>query len=406
MQRSSSRVATLASVLETTRALAAAGAWVIVEARAPSVARAALRGTKDVEIAPIPPGGSDICTMKQTLRFFTTLLLFTTVCFSQRGEQDFAALGDFKLGSGETILDCRIGYRAFGKLNADRSNIVVLTSWFTGRTGEMVRLLGRGKLIDTSKYYVVAIDALGNGISSSPSNSQLQPRMKFPKFTIVDLVNSEYQLLTEALGIHHVRAVFGSSTIGGQATLQWIVSYPQFMDKAVAMSASPRLTPYNLLFQQALRDAIITDPIWKDGNYDVQPGTRPVAELASLIDFTPDTYNESHNREDVPAAISAMANRIAQFDANDLLRQSEAISEHDISREFGGSMEKAAGAVRAKALIIVSASERIVNPGPALAFAKLIRAEVLELQNKCGQVLSDCDEDRVKSAVTNFLQGK
>jgi len=344
--------------------------------------------------------------MKHIPLLCVTLLLLTTLCYPQDGQQQFASLGDFKLESGETILDGRIGYRTFGRLNADRSNIVVMSTWFTGRTGEMTGLFGEGKLIDTSKYYVIAIDSLGNGISSSPSNSKLQPRMKFPRFSIVDVVNSEHKLLTSVLAIHHVRAVAGSSSIGGQATLQWTVSYPDFMDKAIPVSASPRLTSYDLLFRQALRDAITSDPTWNNGNYTVQPGARRVAELASLVDITPEQYNESHKREDVPAAIADMAKAIAQFDANDLLRQSEAMSAHDISQGFGGSMEEAAKVVRAKTLIIVSATERIVNPGPALAFAKLIRAEVLELHNKCGQVLSDCDADKVNAAVAEFLERK
>jgi homoserine O-acetyltransferase len=322
-----------------------------------------------------------LCAMKHISLLFVTLLLLTALCFPQEGQQQFASMGNFKLESGETILDCRIGYRTFGRLNADRSNIVVMSTWFTGRTGEMMGLFGEGKLIDTSKYYVIAIDSLGNGVSSSPSNSKLQPRMKFPKFSIVDVVNSEYKLLTNVLAIHHVRAVTGSSSIGGQATLQWMVSYPDFMDKAIPISASPRLTAYDLLFRQALRDAITSDPNWNNGNYTVQPGARLVGELASLVDITPEVYNESHKREDVPAAITDMANAIAQFDANDLLRQSEAMSTHDISRQFGGSMEEAGKVVKAKTLIIVTASERIVNPGPALKFAKLIRAEALELHN-------------------------
>ena len=176
------------------------------------------------------------------------------------------------------------------------------------------------------------------------------------------------------------------------------------MDKAIAISASPRPTPYDLLVRQAMRDAITSDPIWNNGESTVQPGTRPVAELASLIDISPEVFNKTHQREDVPAAIADMAKAIAQFDANDHLRQSEAMSTHDISREFGGSMEAAAKVARAKTLIIVSATERIENPGPALSFAKLIRAEVLELHNECGQVLSNCDQDKVNSAVAEFLE--
>lgn len=340
------------------------------------------------------------------LLYCLALLLRATLCCADDGQQQIASLGDFKLESGETIVDCRVGYRTFGTQNQDHSNIVVVSTWFTGRTGDMAGLVGGNKLFDTSKYYVVAIDALGNGVSSSPSNSKRQPRTNFPNFSIRDIVHSEHELLTNVLGIRHVKAVAGSSTIGGQATLQWTVSYPDFMETAIAISASPKLTAYNLLFHHALRDAITTDPVWEHGNYTVQPGTRLVAELASLIDFGPDMYNETHKREDVPATIDQMAKLIGKFDANDLLRQSEAISEHDISLQFRGSMDAAAKTVKARTLIIVSSGERIVEPGPALSFAKMVHAEVVELHNRCGQVLSECDADRVQTAVAAFLESR
>src|SRR6266567_7230200 len=114
--------------------------------------------------------------MKNIPLLLVILAVLSTFCAAQDGQQRFDSLGDFKLESGETIRNCRIGYRTFGRLNPDRSNIVVVATWFTGRTGEMMGLFGEGKLIDTSKYYVIAIDSLGNGISSSPSNSKLQPR--------------------------------------------------------------------------------------------------------------------------------------------------------------------------------------------------------------------------------------
>ena len=344
--------------------------------------------------------------MKQLQLLFAILWLVPTLCSSQQGQQQFATLGDFRLENRETILDCRIGYRTFGALNSDLSNIVVITTWFTGSSEDMAGLFGPGKLIDSSKYYVIAIDALGNGVSSSPSNSKLQPRMKFPKFSIADIVRSEYTLITGPLHIHHVRAIAGSSSIGGQAALQWLVSYPEFMDKDIALSASPRPTPYDLLVRQSMRDAITSDPLWNHGNYTAQPGTRTIAELASLIDITPTEYNRSHKPEDVPVAINSMAQAIAKFDANDHLRQSEAMSTHDISRAFGGSMEQAAKAVKARVLIIVSATERIENPQPAISFANLIHAETLELHNECGQVLGNCDGEKVVSVVGDFLDRK
>jgi len=160
-------------------------------------------------------------------------LTTTTPAFPQSGRQQVALIGDLILASGETLLDCRIGYRTFGTLTADRSNIVVMLTWFTGTTGDLSELVGPGRLVDSSSYYVIAIDALGNGVSSSPSNSTRQPRMHFPKVSVADMVRSQYELLTRVLLIDHVKAVVGAS-MGGMQAFEWQVAYPSFMDKTVA----------------------------------------------------------------------------------------------------------------------------------------------------------------------------
>src|SRR5262245_49115039 len=88
----------------------------------------------------------------------------------------FADLGEFALESGSLLHDCRIGYRTFGSLNPQKSNAVLFPSWNTGTSQSLARLIGPGKLVDSTKYFVIAVDALGNGVSSSPSNSRQQPR--------------------------------------------------------------------------------------------------------------------------------------------------------------------------------------------------------------------------------------
>src|SRR5258705_8498411 len=122
-------------------------------------------------------------------------------------EQQFASLGDFKLESGEVIRDCRIVYRTFGKLNSNRSNAILFPTWAGGTTEQLKGNFGPGRLVDTDKYFVIAVDALSNGVSSSPSNSKAQPRMSFPKFTFRDLVKTQHELLTRVLHLTHLKAV-------------------------------------------------------------------------------------------------------------------------------------------------------------------------------------------------------
>ena len=125
---------------------------------------------------------------------------------SYGGDQQFATIGDFPLASGQTIRDCRLGYRTDGTLSDDRSNVVVVLTWFGGKSASLASSIGPGKMFDTDRWYVVTIDALGNGVSSSPSNSSIQPGVSFPRFTIGDMVRSQHQLLTRVLKLERVHA--------------------------------------------------------------------------------------------------------------------------------------------------------------------------------------------------------
>jgi len=316
------------------------------------------------------------------------------------GAQQFANIGNLKLQNGQVIRDCRLGYRTFGQLNDDKSNAVLFPTWFGGRTQDLVELIGPGKLVDSSKYFVVAVDTLGDGVSSSPSTSQAQPRMKFPQVAIRDMVESEHELATRVLHLTHVRAVMGIS-MGGMQTFQWAVAYPGFMDKAIPIVGSPRLAPYDLLLWQTMIDAIEQNPLWKEGNYTQPPVPREVEQISDLALSTPEHYNQEMTREKFFESLKKPAD--THFDSNDRLRQAQAMMGLDVSAAFGGSMEKAAAAVKAPMLIIVDAHDHMVTPGPALNFAKLKGAQTLVLENDCGHLGPGCDLPKVSAAVAEFL---
>ncbi len=123
--------------------------------------------------------------MKTIVRVLLWVIFWAAIATAQ--ELQFANLGDFKLQSGEVIRDCRIGYRTFGHLKSGPSNAILFTTWFGGTTQELIEMIGPQGL-DPGKYFVIAVDAIGDGVSTSPSNSKSQSRMKFPKFTITDMV--------------------------------------------------------------------------------------------------------------------------------------------------------------------------------------------------------------------------
>ena len=138
--------------------------------------------------------------MKLLQKVIILLVLLSSSLFAQ-SQQLFAEIGDLELESGQVLENCKIGFRTFGTMNADKSNLIIYPTWFGGTTSDLVNLIGPGKLVDDTKYYVIAIDALGNGVSTSPSNSETQGGKKFPDITIVDMVNSQYKLLTKYLEI-------------------------------------------------------------------------------------------------------------------------------------------------------------------------------------------------------------
>src|SRR5262249_45195871 len=156
------------------------------------------------------------------------------------------------------------------KLDAARSNAILLTTWFTGTTANLADLIGPGRLADSSRFFVIAVDALADGVSSSPSNSKAQPRMRFPRVTIADMVRSQHALVRRVLRIEKLHAVMGIS-MGGMQVFEWAVSYPKMLERAVAIVGSPRLAAYDLLLWQAELDAIFADPEWKGGDCARQP---------------------------------------------------------------------------------------------------------------------------------------
>jgi len=329
------------------------------------------------------------------------LQLFAIAALAQ--EQQFASIGDLKLQNDGVIRNCRIGYRTFGKLNSNKSNVVVFPTWAGGTTEQLQSSIGPGRLVDSTTYFVVAIDALSNGISSSPSNSRLQPRMRFPQFTLRDTVESQHELLTKVVKVDHVKAIVGIS-MGGMQVFQWLVSYPDFMDKAIPIVGSPRLAPYDLLIWQAQIAALMRDRDWKGGNYSVNPARALDFAFGELLLTTPPDYNKRKTREQVLADLEKARRDSKSFDANDKIRQVQAMMQLDVTREFGGSLERAAHVVKAKVFVVVSRFDHLVTPGPAIEFASLVGAKTLNLESECGHLATVCESSRLDKAIADFLK--
>ena len=327
------------------------------------------------------------------------LLLSTTLVFAQ--EQQFGNLGDLQLQSGEVLHNCRLGYRTAGHVDADQSNIVVIPTWAGGKTEQWLPNVGPGKMVDTSKYYVILIDALSNGVSSSPSNSAGEPRMHFPKITMRDMVDSEYQLLTKVLHINHAKAFLGIS-MGGMQTFQWTVEYPDFMEKAIPIVGSPRPAPYDLVHWQAQIDAIKDNKDWQGGEYTHNPARDAEYEFGSILLTTPQEFNKTHTRQQVLKELAEAKTSNQGSDANDKIRQVEAMMSLNVAEPYGDSLEKAAAAVKARLLVIVGKEDHTVTPSPAIEFAHALGAQLLVIDDGCGHQY--CDHAGVEKAVADFLE--
>jgi len=277
---------------------------------------------------------------------------------------EIAELGDLPLESGETIRGYRQSYVTHGTLDAQRSNAILVCISLTGTHRRLDFLIGPGRALDPSRWFVIAADPIGNGLSTSPSNSESQPGMRFPRFVLRDMVAAQHRLLTRHLGIESLKAVVGAS-MGGMQALQWGVSHPRFMRSIVAMTPMAKTSPWAALVTQTARACLMADPAWNGRGFDGVPerGWRAYAGLmGALMTRTPDAVerdasNVSHAFEDAVAR-----QRTAHFDAHDYLYQSWAYEAHDIGTTPGFADTHAAlRSIAARALLLAPALD-LFNP--------------------------------------------
>jgi homoserine O-acetyltransferase len=333
--------------------------------------------------------------------------LFSGLAKAQ-GAFRLADLGDLSLENGQTIQDCRIGYRTFGKLNKDRTNAILFPTWFTGTSLGLASagMIGRSdKALDTLKYFVIAVDALGNGVSSSPSNSKKQPGSAFPQFSIRDMVQSQYLLLTQKLNINRLEAVVGIS-MGGMQTFQWLVSHPTFMFKAVPIVGTPRLTSQDLLLWHTELQTIEMGLACEKGE---EQAMKTVAAIHALALTTPENLVRKVKREEFQPYLKEQEKGITTFKAIDWAYQLKAMMSHDIyktseSAQLGKTDEETARSITARFVLIVTATQdHMVNPLPARELARMIQAQTLELTGDCGHLANGCEAARVTEAIKQLM---
>jgi homoserine O-acetyltransferase len=331
------------------------------------------------------------------------VVLATTPARAADGEQLFAELRRCALTSGQVIENCRVGYRTFGTLNAARDNAVLMPTWLHGRSADLVSLFGDGSspqhIVDTGQFFGIAIDALGDGVSSSPSNSKTQHGTAFPAFNLRDMVEAEYRVATEVLGLRHLHAVVGLS-MGGEQTFVWSVAHPEFFDLAVPILGTPRLTAYDLQVKRIMVKMIVDDPAYRNGAYTEEPQLALANLFGNLVVTTPEYRNQATPRTKLDEFFAQTEERQG-IDANDRLWQLRAIMTQDVIAER--TLADAARSAKARFLVIVAAEDRLVNPQPALDWAAAIGAPVYVSHGNCAHLIMNCDAAAVSSRVRAFL---
>ena len=308
-----------------------------------------------------------------------------------------ASLGTCRLSTGAILAPCQVAYRTYGQLSPARDNVVLIPTFFAGRSEDHLFMLGT--YVDTTRHHVVIVDALADGYSASPSTTSVG-RSAFDGVTVGDMVDVQHRFLTERLGVRGIRAVVGIS-MGGLQALEWAVRYPTFMDAVVPIVATPRPTTYDrLIYATWRRSAEALD----GASVDADSAWMQASRLEALFMRTPRLVNDSSDAVLARTVHDlAAAYRAASWSLADYAAQLRALASHDVSARFGGDMARAAAAVRARLLLVWSPDDMLVDSRPTAAFARLARADTLAVPSPCGHAVFWCEPERIGRAVRAFI---
>src|SRR5215470_10404405 len=315
------------------------------------------------------PNGNEIVNMNPTLRMLALSLSTLAASFAFAADYPAPAEGDctirdFKFKSGETLPELRLHYRTIGKpeknAQGKTTNAVLIMHGTTGSGAQFVprpefadELFGKGQPLDATKFLIILPDGIGHGKSSKPSDGL---HAKFPRYGYLDMVEAQYRLLTEGLGVNHARLVMGTS-MGGMHSWLWGELHPDFMDALMPLASLPtQISGRNRAWRRMVIDAIRNDPAWDGGEYKTQPPSLRIA--AEMLWFM--SSNPVLRQKDAPTlsktdeVLDKFVEQIVKTDdANDVLYALEASHDYDP----GPNLEK----IQAPLLAINSADD-LINP--------------------------------------------
>ncbi len=283
--------------------------------------------------------------MKLFLVFCSAVLLnlsgYAQAKFPTGTESDYS-IKNFKFETGDVLPQLNIHFTTIGQPIKDKNgtviNAVLIMHGTTGNGRGFLNnlfagnLFNPGQLLDASRYYIILPDAVGHGQSSKPSNAL---RMKFPKYTYDDMVAANYRLLTEHLGVNHLRLVLGTS-MGAMQTWVWGYTYPDFMDALMPLASLPvEIAGRNRMIRKMAIDLIKMDPEWRQGDYTSQPKvglTGAISSMVFMVSSPLQMQKGSPTRSKADSSLALMEQRyFNSLDANDFIYQ------FDASRDYNPS---------------------------------------------------------------------
>ncbi|ODS01622.1 hypothetical protein AUC69_04915 [Methyloceanibacter superfactus] len=272
-----------------------------------------------------------------------------------------AFVADLDLQSGASLPDARLVYQTYGTLNADRSNAILFPTRFGGTHEQNEWLINEGMALDPKRYFIIVPNMLGNGVSSSPSNTpDPHGRGAFPDITIYDNVRFQHRLITEALNIERFAMVVGWS-MGAQQSFQWAALYPDMVPRLACLCGTAKTAEHNRVFLEALRAAIVADGAFADGFYEAPPlgGLRAVGRIYAGWAYSQDWYRargyQALGFQTLDEYLTGYWDALyEQRDANNLMAMTWTWIHNDISANavFDGDLEAALGAITARTLLM------------------------------------------------------
>lgn len=276
--------------------------------------------------------------------------------------------GPIALQYGGGLPEAHLSYKTFGRLNAERNNAILFPTWCAGTHRDVDWIIGPGRALDPDKYFIVAIDMFGNGMSSSPSNTPAPfDRSRFPRVSLLDNVVQQRRLLRDLFGVDRLKLVVGRS-MGAQVAFQWAAYFADDVERILPMCGSARTTPHNYIFLATMKMAVSGSPDW-NGDYDV-----PLPEALRRFWLNADAWGFSqayfrqglHLGEKYRTTQDYLDRPLPERlpDANDLLAQFATWEVADISDndKFKKDFKAALGAIKARAIVMPSQTDMYFPP--------------------------------------------